>query len=112
MTIRELKDQEKAFSAAHADTTEVVMEINKRFSLPLASFVFALVGAPLGIQKQRSSSSIGFGLSVIVIFFYYAVMTFTGALGRAMPCRRLRQYGFLTHWPWPWGMVLSWRVSR
>lgn len=82
MTIRELEDQRKAFAAARADTTDVDMEIQRRFSLPLASFVFALVGAPLGVQKQRSSSSIGFGISVIVIFLYYAVMTFTGALGR------------------------------
>ena len=82
MTIRELKDLRKAYSAAHVDTTDVNMEIQRRFSLPLASFVFALVGAPLGVQKPRSSSSIGFGISVIVIFLYYAVMTFSGALGR------------------------------
>ncbi len=112
MTIRELKDQEKAFSAAHADTTEVVMEINKRFSLPLASFVFALVGAPLGIQKQRSSSSIGFGLSVIVIFFYYAVMTFTGALGRGHALPPAAAVWLPDALALAVGMVLSWRVSR
>lgn len=82
MTIRELNEQKKAFEAAHADTASIVMEMNRRFSLPLASFIFALVGAPLGVQKQRSSSSIGFGISVVIIFLYYAVMTFTGALGR------------------------------
>ena len=52
MTIRELKDQEKAFSAAHADTTEVVMEINKRFSLPLASFVFAWWEPPWAYRNR------------------------------------------------------------
>ena len=58
------------------------MEVYRRFSLPMASFVFALVGAPLGVQKQRSSSSIGFGLSVVIIFVYYAIMTFLEALGK------------------------------
>lgn len=82
MTIRELAQQVKAFESAHADTTGLVMEMNRRFSLPLASFIFALVGAPLGVQKQRSSSSVGFGISVVIIFLYYAVMTFAGALGR------------------------------
>lgn len=82
MTIRELLFTETAYRAAHADTTPIVMEIHRRFSLPLASFVFAIAGAPLGVQKQRSSSSIGFGLSVIIIFVYYAVMTFLEALGK------------------------------
>ena len=50
MTIRELAQQVKAFESAHADTTGLVMEMNRRFSLPLASFIFALVGAPLGVQ--------------------------------------------------------------
>lgn len=81
MTIRELTQQIQAFEAAYVDTTRLQMELHQRFSLPLASFVFALIGAPLGVQRQRSSSSLGFGLSVIVIFIYYALMTFTAALG-------------------------------
>ena len=82
MTIRELLLAKQAYRAAHADTTPLVMEIHRRFSLPMASFVFAIVGAPLGVQKQRSSSSIGFGISVVIIFVYYAIMTFLEALGK------------------------------
>lgn len=82
MTIRELLLTKKAYAAAHADTTPIMMEVHRRFSLPMASFVFAIVGAPLGVQKQRSSSSIGFGLSVVIIFLYYAIMTFLEALGK------------------------------
>lgn len=82
MTIRELREQRMAYRAAHEDTAEIDMTIQQRFSLPLASFIFALMGAPLGVQKPRSSSSIGFGLSVVIIFLYYAVMTFTGSMGK------------------------------
>lgn len=82
MTIREMMDAVTAFTAAHEDTTNLWMEIHRRFSLPMASFVFAIVGAPLGVQRQRSSSSIGFGLSVIIIFLYYAIMTFLEAMGK------------------------------
>ncbi len=82
MTIRELLLTRRAYLAAHADATGITMEIYRRFSLPMASFVFAIVGAPLGVQKQRSSSSIGFGLSVVIIFLYYAIMTFLEALGK------------------------------
>lgn len=82
MTIRELREQRLAYRAAHEDTSEIDMAVQQRFSLPLASFIFALMGAPLGVQKPRSSSSIGFGLSVVIIFIYYAVMTFTGSMGK------------------------------
>ena len=33
----------------------------------------------LGIQPNRSSSSIGFGISIIIIFIYYTLMTLAGA---------------------------------
>lgn len=82
MTIRELREQRMAYRAAHEDTAEIDMTVQQRFTLPMASFIFALIGAPLGVQKQRSSSSIGFGLSVVIIFMYYAVMTFTGSIGK------------------------------
>lgn len=82
LTIRELITVYQAYDSAHVDTTPVVMEIQRRFSLPMASFLFALIGAPLGVKKGRSSSSLGFGLSVIIIFAYYTVMTFLEAMGK------------------------------
>lgn len=112
MTIRELLLTKKAYAAAHADTTGITMEIYRRFSLPMASFVFAIVGAPLGVQKQRSSSSVGFGISVVIIFLYYAIMTFLEALGKGhlMPA-------FLAVWlpnmiAFVTGCYLIWRVDR
>ncbi len=87
MTIKELRAQIKAYEASYVSTAKLEMEMYQRFTIPLASLVFALVGAPLGLQPQRSSSSIGFGISVVIIFVYYGVMTFTAALGKggAMP---------------------------
>jgi len=85
---------------------------DQRFTIPLASFVFALVGAPLGLQKQRSSSSIGFGISILIIFIYYGVMTFAGALGKggALPTVFAAlipdTLGIIA------GLYLNWRVSK
>ncbi len=81
MTIRELRHEIRAYKAAYADTAKLEVELHRRFSLPLASLVFAVLGTPLGIQRQRSSSSVGFGLCVLVIFLYYALMMLTGTLG-------------------------------
>ena len=83
LTIRELREQIKLLDANAVDTNKMKVEMYNRFALPLASLVCALVGAPLGMQKQRGSSSIGFGISVIVIFIYYSIMTLGGALGNS-----------------------------
>lgn len=82
MTISELRDMIKALDEKEVSTTKYKMEMYQRFTIPMASFVFALVGIPLGMQKQRASSSIGLGISAIVIFFYYTVMTVGMALGK------------------------------
>ena len=82
MSIKELKQQIKALKNEYVSSSTYEVELHQRLSIPMASLIFALVGTPLGLSKQRStSSSIGFGLSIIIIFIYYSVMTFTGALG-------------------------------
>ena len=81
LTIRELREQIKLLDQNSVDTNKMKVEMYNRFALPLASLVCAVVGAPLGMQKQRGSSSIGFGISVVVIFIYYSIMTLGNALG-------------------------------
>ena len=82
MTIRELREYIHMLETQNLPTNKQWCEIYMRISIPLASFFFAMIGAPLGTQKQRTSSSIGLGLSIIVIFIYYAIMTFTSGLGK------------------------------
>lgn len=83
MTIRELREQIRVLDENSVDTNKMKVEMYNRFALPLASLVCAVIGAPLGLQKQRGSSSIGFGVSVIVIFIYYSIMTLSTALGNS-----------------------------
>lgn len=83
MTIRELRTQIQAFKISGQPTAELEMTMYSRFSIPLASFVFALIGACLGLQPQRSSSSMGFGISAIILFFYYGIMTLMQAFGKS-----------------------------
>jgi lipopolysaccharide export system permease protein len=44
-----------------------------KIALPLASVVFGLVGATLGIRNARTGASTGFWLSVIIIFGYLMI---------------------------------------
>lgn len=64
-----------------ANVTDLQIQLNLKMSIPFACFVFALLGAPLGLNPTRRSSSIGLGLSVIIIFVYYVLMFFAMAAG-------------------------------
>ena len=82
MSIKELREQIDIMQSQYVDTRKLETELYQRFTIPLASLMFALIGAPLGIQPNRSSSSIGFGISIIIIFIYYTLMTLAGAIGQ------------------------------
>lgn len=57
-----------------SNVTDLQIQLNMKLSIPFACFVFALLGAPLGLNPTRKSSSIGLGISVIIIFIYYVLM--------------------------------------
>jgi len=82
MSIKELKQEINLLHGEYIPTAIYEVELHQRLAIPFASFVFALIGTPLGLQPHRSSSSIGLGLSIIIIFVYYAIMTVTNALGQ------------------------------
>ena len=79
----ELDNHIKLLKQEGRDVKELKVSYHQRFSIPLACFIFALVGAPLGLSPNRSGSSIGLGLSIIVIFIYYTLMTVGSALGQS-----------------------------
>jgi lipopolysaccharide export system permease protein len=52
-----------------------------RIATPWASLCFAVLGFPLGLRPQRTSTGIGFGLSLAVVFVYYIVLNVLRAFG-------------------------------
>ena len=83
LTMKELKAQIRIMKTQYVDTSKLETELYQRITVPMASLIFALVGVPLGQQPTRNSSSAGFAMSVIIIFFYYALMTMANAIGRS-----------------------------
>ncbi|NMB46095.1 MAG: YjgP/YjgQ family permease [Firmicutes bacterium] len=82
MNIRELSRHMAILRSQGKETQKLEVEWHLKWAIPVASIVFALVGAPLGLQSHRSASSVGFGLSIIVIFIYYVIMTAGCALAQ------------------------------
>ncbi|MHC5012740.1 MAG: LptF/LptG family permease, partial [Planctomycetota bacterium] len=90
----------------------VWQEINLRFALPTAAFLFAILGVPLGITRVRSGKGAGFALAIIVIAVYWLVFTSTRDLGNR---------GLIPPWlgVWAanlvmagWFVVAMWRLRR
>jgi len=50
-------------------------EFHGRFTFPFASFVFAILAVPLGIQNRRAGKSGGFAVSILIILSYYVIMS-------------------------------------
>lgn len=47
------------------------VEIEKKYSIPFACFIFVLLGVPLGLTSRRGSAGIALGISLLVIVVYY-----------------------------------------
>ncbi|CQR70571.1 Lipopolysaccharide export system permease protein LptF [Sporomusa ovata DSM 2662] len=82
MSIQELREHIAVLKKEYVATSAYEVELYQRLAIPLASFVFAMIGTPLGLSSPRSSSSIGLGLSIIIIFIYYIILTIATALGK------------------------------
>ncbi len=89
-----------------------MIEFHRRFALPTACIVLALVGIPLGLSSKRGGKSSGFVLTILLVFLYYSISLIGVSLarqGRVPPGVGvwLADFFFLLG-----GMFLLWRSER
>jgi len=83
MSYKELKTRIETYERTQfVDTTDLRVDLMLKTSLPVASLFFALIGASFGLTSYRSGAFIGFGVSIIIIFVYYVLMSFATAMGK------------------------------
>jgi LPS export ABC transporter permease LptF/LPS export ABC transporter permease LptG len=58
------------------------VEFHRRFALPTACLVLALVGIPLGLSSRKGGKSAGFVLTILLVFVYYSVSLLGVSLAR------------------------------
>ncbi len=75
MSFKELREAIRVPQIDAKVRRDLQLEFHRRFSLPFACFVFALIGVPLGIQNERSGKGAGFTMSIAVILVYYIVLS-------------------------------------
>ena len=76
---RELRVDELAARAAELEAQGIsshnpIMEIHRKFSIPVACFVFAILGLALGASNRKDGKLAAFVLGIAVIFAYYVIM--------------------------------------
>lgn len=57
------------------EVSAIKTRIHNRLAMSFSCLVFMLVGIPLGIKAHRKETSIGAGISLILVSFYYFLMT-------------------------------------
>jgi lipopolysaccharide export system permease protein len=82
MTFAELRAAIRNHPADDKVRRDYLLEFHRRFALPCACFVFALIGVPLGIQNQRSGKAAGFSISIGVLLLYYIIMSAGKTMGQ------------------------------
>lgn len=73
---------EKAKHVDSASARLYLIEFYRRFALPTACLVLALVGIPLGISSKKSGKSGGFVLTILLVFIYYVISLVGVSLAR------------------------------
>ncbi len=59
------------------DHKRFLIELNNRFSYPVACVVLMLVGVPLGVVSRRGGKSSGFVFTLLLVILYY-ILSYTG----------------------------------
>jgi lipopolysaccharide export system permease protein len=75
LTIGQLQGAIAAKRRAGQPVTAELVEYHRKFAIPFACVVFALIALPLGIQPARAVRSRGFAVSLVVIFAYYMLLS-------------------------------------
>ncbi|MBR0150004.1 MAG: LptF/LptG family permease [Synergistaceae bacterium] len=67
-----------------ADLSKLWVMFHLKLAVPWACVIMAVLGAGFGASRRgRSGGGVGFGISVVLVFAYYVVMSLCRALGEA-----------------------------
>jgi LPS export ABC transporter permease LptF/LPS export ABC transporter permease LptG len=82
LSITDLQEKRAELEGRRQSAHNQIIEIHKKFSIPTACLVFALVGIGLGLSNRRDGKFASFVVGIIVIFAYYVVMYTAHAMAK------------------------------
>ena len=81
MSLRELLESIDLKRKSGQEISKEIVRMYMKISLPFASFVIVLFGAPLAALPRRSGLAFGFGVTLIISFVYYVLIQLGQTLG-------------------------------
>ena len=91
---------------------QYLVEIHKKYSIPVACFIFVLVGAPLGVMSRRGGVGVAASMSLGFFLLYWASL---------IGGEKLADREFIDPWLGMWianiviglfGIFLTYRIAR
>jgi len=82
MTSAELKDLIDLLKKGGVSTAALAVDFYMKFSIPITSLVFALIGIPLSLPPVRFGRTWGIILSIALVFSFYVWASVFRSLGR------------------------------
>lgn len=85
--VRAARDPSELVGLREREPGPYEIQLHRRYALPLAPIVFALVAVPLALHRVRGARSFGAMLCVALAFLYYALLSLAEFLGeeRSVP---------------------------
>lgn len=83
MSLKQLRERIKLLNDAGMDAKDENVEVQVRYSFPLANLIILLFALPLAISQRGHGRAYGFGFSVLLSFLYWTVLQFSRVVGQA-----------------------------
>ncbi len=82
-TISQLHAETARLQAEGLPSYRTIIELHRKFSIPVACLVFGVIGLALGVTSRKDGKLASFVLGVGVIFAYYVIMFQAEAMAKA-----------------------------
>lgn len=82
MSLGQLRADIARARAAGKPDLNAETELASKFTLPLTTILFAIIGIPLGLKPARGGQSERFGVAIALFFLYYSLMRAGEALSQ------------------------------
>jgi LPS export ABC transporter permease LptF/LPS export ABC transporter permease LptG len=74
LTISQLRNEADQMTAAGLSAHPPIMELHRKFAIPVACLVFMLIALGLGVTSRKDGKLASFALGTGVVFGYYVIM--------------------------------------